>query len=124
MQATRILKHFTSRRQQFLKNKRGGKGCGNNDGEKKGGPRTCYECDSEEHIAANCQVHAVRVEAGGQERLDRPDDPMKGVKSGGKKGGKKGDKDALKGWGGPSEVSLWPSVAQRPSLFGSRRFKL
>jgi hypothetical protein len=36
------------------------------------GPRKCYECDGEGHIAAECPVRAERVAAGGPERLDDP----------------------------------------------------
>ena len=70
-------------KKENLKTKKGGKGKGKAE---KGGPRTCFECGSEEHIAAGCLVRAIRSEAGGPERLDRPDDPMKGGKSGGTNG--------------------------------------
>ena len=40
--------------------------------EGKGGKgRKCFECDSENHIAANCPKRAARVAAGGPERLPR-----------------------------------------------------
>ena len=38
------------------------------------GPRRCFECNSEEHIASNCLVRAARVAAGGPERLPREAD--------------------------------------------------
>ena len=66
-----IVKHA------HLKKKKGaGKGSG-----KDRGPRKCFECDSPDHIGANCPVRAAIVAAGGPERLD---DPM-GGKSKGKK---------------------------------------
>ena len=57
--------------------------------------RKCYECDSPDHIGANCPIRAARVAAGGPERLD---DPM-GGKSKRKKGKKaeKTDKGGCKG---------------------------
>ena len=35
-------------------------------------PRKCYECDADDHIAANCPIRAARVAAGGPEGLDDP----------------------------------------------------
>ena len=49
------------------KQKGAGKGSG-----KDRPPRKCYECDSPDHIAANCLQRAARVAAGGPERLDDP----------------------------------------------------
>ena len=43
-------------------------------------------------MGAECPVRTARVATGGFERLDKPDDAMKGIKGGGKKGCKKGDK--------------------------------
>ena len=47
-------------RKNNLKQKGRGKG---KDGGKGKGPRKCYECDSEEYIAANCPVRAERVQS-------------------------------------------------------------
>ena len=78
-------------KKNFLKNKNGCK-------KGKGKGRTCYKCGSTGHIAAACPDRAARVAAGGPERLDRPDLPMKGAKGAGKKGCKKGEKgDKSKG---------------------------
>ena len=64
-----------------MQNKKGGKGKA-----KKGGPRTYYKCGSEDPIAAACLVRLAQVEACGPERLDKPDDAMKGGKGVGKNG--------------------------------------
>ena len=63
------------------------------------GPRRCFECDAEGHIAAECPIRIARVAAGGPERID---DPMKGGKGKGKdkkvkavKGGGKGEKGGV-----------------------------
>ena len=66
--------------------KKGGKGKGKGG---KGGPRTCFECGAENHIAAAYPVRIVRFAAGGPERLDKQDDPMKGGKGNDKGNGKK-----------------------------------
>ena len=59
-------------------------------GKGKGKPRTCFECDSESHIARDCPVRAARVAAGGPERLPRnPDVEMSNA--GGKGKGTKGE---------------------------------
>ena len=71
-------------KKDFLKNKKGGKA--GRKGDSKGGPKTCFECGAEGHICAECPVRTARVAAGGFERLDKPDDAMKGIKGGGKKG--------------------------------------
>ena len=76
---------FAIVRKTHLKKQKGtGKGKGGSKG-----PRKCYECDGEGHIAADCPVRAERVAAGGPERLD---DPMGVGKSKGK-GKNKTDKD-------------------------------
>ena len=59
-------------------------------GKGKGKARSCYECDSECHIARDCPVRAARVAAGGPERLPRsPDVEMNNA--GGKGKGTKGE---------------------------------
>ena len=54
-------------RKNNLKQKARGKG---KDGGKGKGPRKCYECDSEDHIAANCPVRAERIKI--EDRRDFP----------------------------------------------------
>ena len=70
--------------------KKKGKGKGKNK------PRTCFECDSEAHIARDCPVRAERVAAGGPERLPRAPDTEMG-NSGGKGNKGKGTKGEGKG---------------------------
>ena len=83
-----------------LKEKKNGKGAGKKGdkggkgGGKKGGPRVCFECGAEDHLANACPVRIERVAAGGPERLPK-DDPMTGGKKG---GGGKGDKGSWKGY--------------------------
>ena len=63
--------------------------------------RKCFECESEDHIAANCPVRAARVAAGGPERLPKDEDVAMGGKAGkAGKGGKAGGKGG-KGGKGP-----------------------
>ena len=85
------------RNSHLKKSKGAGKGSG-----KDRPPRKCYECDSPDHIAANCVQRAARVAAGGPERLD---DPM-GLAGGKAKGkiGKKGKIDKGGGKGGKGGV--------------------
>ena len=91
-----------------LKSKKG-KGRG------KGGPRKCFECDAEDHIASACPVRAERVKNGGPERLDKPD-----VEMGKGKGSGKGGKAKGKGKSQYPPRSHWkdynpdPSVIQNP----------
>ena len=68
-----------------MKEKKGGKGAGKKGdkggkgGGKKGGPRVCFECGAEDHLANACPVRFERVAAGGPERVPK-DNPMKGCK--------------------------------------------
>ena len=58
--------------------------------------RKCFECEAEDHIAANCPVRAARVAEGGPERLPKDEDVAMGGKAGkagkGCKAGGKGGK--------------------------------
>ena len=54
-------------------------------GKGKGGPRKCFECDAEGHIASDCPIRAERIKNGGPERLDKPDIEMGKGKGGGKR---------------------------------------
>ena len=76
------------------------KGAGKGSGKDRG-TRKCFECDSPDHIAAECPKRIARVAAGGPERLD---DPM-GIKGKGKKG-KKADK-LDKGGGKGGKGGVW-----------------
>ena len=84
-------------------------------GKGKGGPRKCFECDAEGHIASDCPIRAERIKNGGPERLDKPD-----VEMGKGKGGGKGGKAKGKGKGQYPPKSDWkgfnpdPSVIQNP----------
>ena len=90
-----------------LKSKKG-KGRG------KGGPRKCYECDAEDHIASACPVRAERINNGGPERLGKPD-----IEMGKGKGGGKGSKANGQGKNQYHPKRHWkdfndPSVIQNP----------
>ena len=95
---------------------KGGKGGGKGEkgGGKKGGPRACFECGAEDHLANACPVRLERVAAGGPERLPK-DDAMKGDKKG---GGGKGDKEAWKGYGAKGYTFI-PSAGQWRAAAGS-----
>ena len=95
--------------------KKGGKGGGKGEkgGGKKGGPRACFECGAEDHLANACPVRLERVAAGGPERLPK-DDAMKGKKGGGGKGGK----EAWKGYGAKGYTFI-PSAGQWKAAAGS-----
>ena len=79
-------------KEDFLKNKKGGKK-GRKGDCKCGKGKACYECGAEGHIGADCPIRAQRVAAGGPET----DNPMKWAKGSSKKGGNKGDKESGKG---------------------------
>ena len=84
-------------------------------GEGKGkGPRKCYECDSEGHIASECPIRLERVKNGGPERLpkgDAGDVDMGGFKRKGK-GGSKGGKVCK----GAVTASLWKTYNPYPNV--------
>ena len=96
----------------FVKNLKTKKGKG-----KGKGPRKCFECNSEEHIAANCLIRAERVAAGGPERLPREAD-----KAASAPGGKPASKGSWKGSGkgkGKNNIptkSDWKSFNPDPNL--------
>ena len=83
-------------------------------GKGKGKARTCYECDSEFHIARDCPVRAERVAAGGPERLPRsPDVEMNNA--GGKRKGK-GEGKRGKGGKGYPPMATWKTYNPDPKL--------
>ena len=83
-------------------------------GKGKGKARTCYECDSESHIARDCPVRAERVAAGGPERLPRsPDVEMNNA---GGKGKGKGEGKGGKGGKGYPPMATWRTYNPDPKL--------
>ena len=78
------------------------------------GPRKCYECDSEGHIASESPMRLERVKNGGPERLpngDAGDVDMGGSKRKGK-GGVKGGKVGK----GAVPASLWKTYNPDPNV--------
>ena len=84
-------------------------------GKGKDKPRTCFECNSEAHIARDCPVRAERVAAGGPERLPRALDTEMG-NSGGKGNKGKGTKCGGKGGKGYPPKAAWKTYNPDPAV--------